>query len=652
MGVIHVLPKHVAELIAAGEVVERPSSVVKEAMENSIDAGADTVTVEIKRGGTTYIRITDNGCGISREDIPRVFMNHATSKLSREDDLHAIGTLGFRGEAMASIAAVSKVELLTRAKEEAFGSRCCINGGGEPEIDDAGCPQGTTLVIRDLFYNVPARMKFLKKDITEANAIAAVVDRMALSHPEVSVRFIRDGKEILTTPGDNHLLSAIYSVYGKEFAEGMIPVDYQMHEIQVCGYICRPLAAKASRGMQNFYINGRFVKTRTAMAAMEEAYRNMIMVGKFPSCVLHLKVPPYLVDVNVHPAKIEVRFANEKPVFDAVYYACKNALQEYDLRGGQKKPPVAQTILESQKEPKAEQTTLAQIKPYSDKQPRKPIVEVRNVTAPLPLEESVSSGMLRETPGQGYARMQGKIAPAVRPPLGRPMEAYRKELEIAVDDEEEEPQAAQDVRGQADIKVQPAPQDQPPAPVEFQIIGEIFSTYILVQAGEEILLIDKHAAHERMLFNQLKSHLGTGYSQMLLNPVCVTLPKEEYAALLQNRELLRDAGFGVEDFGDGMVRVRETPLALDGAEVAPLVEEIAANLAAGKQKITVDRLDWLYHSIACRAAIKAGDHTPAYEQEVFVQKLLDDPDIRYCPHGRPVMVVLSRREIEKRFGRV
>lgn len=665
MGVINILPKHVAELIAAGEVVERPSSVVKEAMENSIDAGADSVTVEIRRGGTTYIRITDNGCGISRDDIPKVFMNHATSKLAVEADLHTIGTLGFRGEAMASIAAVSKVELLTRTEDETFGSRCCISGGGEPEIDDAGCPKGTTLVIRDLFYNVPARMKFLKKDITEANAIAAVVDRVALSHPEVSVRFIRDGKEALSTPGDGQLLSSIYSVYGKAFAEGMIPVDYQMHEIRVSGYICRPLAAKASRGMQNFYINGRFVKTRTAMAALEEAYRNMIMVGKFPSCVLHLNFSPYLVDVNVHPAKIEVRFANEKPIFEAVYYACKNALQEYDLRGDVKKAYTQQTVAELKNEPPAEQTLLATHtpKPQPAVLSRKPVVEVRNVS-PQSVADIASHSAMHEAPLSEYRLSERKpfaAEPVVPRPRSQPQpEAYRKELDIIVDDDDELPQPqiavkpeAQSPQNEPEVREpRPAAEPKPEREEKIQVIGEAFATYILVQVNDELLVIDKHAAHERMLFNKLKEGAGADCSQVLLTPVSVMLPKDEYSALLQNMELLVQAGFVVEDFGDGTVRVRETPLLLDGAQVAPLIEEIAANLASGKQKVTTAQADWLYHSVARRAAIKAGDKTSAYEQEIFVKKLLSDPDIRYCPHGRPVLISLTRRELEKRFGRV
>lgn len=667
MGVINILPKHVAELIAAGEVVERPSSVVKEAMENSIDAGANSVTVEIRRGGTTYIRITDNGCGISRDDIPKVFMNHATSKLAVEADLHTIGTLGFRGEAMASIAAVSKVELLTRAEGETFGSRCCISGGSEAEIDDAGCPKGTTLVVRDLFYNVPARMKFLKKDVTEANAIAAVIDRVALSHPEVSVRFIRDGKEALSTPGDGQLLSAIYAVYGKEFSGNMLPVDYTMHEIHVSGYICRPLAAKASRGMQIFYINGRFVKTRTAMAALEEAYKNMIMVGKFPSCVLHLEFSPYLVDVNVHPAKTEVRFANEKPIFEAVYYACKNALQAYDLREDRKKAYTPQTVAELKKESAPEQTVLAPHelpKPHEPKPqpvitaPRKPIVEVRNVSAGS-VADIASSSSFHESPSVGY-RLSEQKPLAVRTTAEVRSEFHHKELDVIVDDDAELPQPQITVKAetpepQSMTKAcEPQPEDEPKPKKEdkIRVIGEAFSTYILVEVNNELLMIDKHAAHERMLFNKLKESAGTDCSQVLLTPVSVTLPKEEYSALMQNTQLLSQVGFAVEDFGDGTVRVREMPLSLDGAQAAPLIEEIAANLAAGKQKVTTAQADWLYHSIACRAAIKAGDKTTAYEQELFVKKLLSDPDIRYCPHGRPVLISLSRRELEKRFGRV
>ncbi len=657
MGIINILPKHISELIAAGEVVERPSSVVKELLENSIDAGAAAVTVEIKNGGITYIRVTDNGRGISRDDIPKVFVNHATSKLLTAEDLNAIGTLGFRGEALASIAAVSKVELLTRSQEEEDGSRCCISAGEEPEIDDAGCPKGTTLVVRDLFYNVPARMKFLKKDVSEANAVAAVVDRIALSNPDVSIRFIRDGKETLLTPGDGKLLSAIYSVLGKDFAQGMLPVNYQMHDIQVSGYICRPLMAKASRGMQYFFINGRYVKTRTAMAALEEAYRNAIMAGKFPSCVLHITVNPYSVDVNVHPAKIEVRFTNEKPVFDAVYYACKTALQEFDLRGDKE---VSQTssnfpdVKEVKKIQPAEQIRFHTVSSESAETPvqkHKPAEEVWFSSKAVP--QVTAPGTLQESAGMSYHREHLDSRFSVTEPV---QPSYEKKLDIYVDDEDEnkgENSRDNTVRiedGQESSVIKSNPTDIPEVP-DFKIIGEVFSTYILVELDNEMLIIDKHAAHERILFNQLAEKKSGEYAQVLLSPISVTLSKEEYSVILQNLDLLCQAGFSAEDFGDGTIRVREAPLSLDGSDVQALIEEIAENFLAGKQHVINEKLEWLYHSIACRAAVKAGDQMSAYEQAAFVKKLLSEPEIRYCPHGRPVLTIMTKKEFEKRFGR-
>ncbi len=661
MGIINILPKHISELIAAGEVVERPSSVVKELLENSIDAGAAAVTVEIKNGGITYIRVTDNGRGISRDDIPKVFVNHATSKLLTAEDLNAIGTLGFRGEALASIAAVSKVELLTRSQEEEDGSRCCISAGEEPEIDDAGCPKGTTLVVRDLFYNVPARMKFLKKDVSEANAVAAVVDRIALSNPDVSIRFIRDGKETLLTPGDGKLLSAVYSVLGKEFAQGMLPVNYQMHDIQVSGYICRPLMAKASRGMQYFFINGRYVKTRTAMAALEEAYRNTIMAGKFPSCVLHITVNPYSVDVNVHPAKIEVRFTNEKPVFDAVYYACKTALQEFDLREDRKEVSQTSSTFPNAKEVKkiqpAEQIRLHTVAPEPAAQPvqkRKPTEEVwfssnvaPKVTAPDTLQESEGMSYHRERLDSRFS-----VTETVQP-------SYEKKLDIYVDDEDENKSEnnhdnavrIEDGQEVSAIKSNPAEPADILEVSDFKVIGEVFSTYILVELNNEMLIIDKHAAHERILFNKLAEKKNGEYAQVLLSPISVTLSKEEYSVILQNLDLLCQAGFSAEDFGDGTIRVREAPLSLDGSDVQALIEEIAENFLAGKQHVINEKLEWLYHSIACRAAVKAGDQMSAYEQAAFVKKLLSEPEIRYCPHGRPVLTIMTKKEFEKRFGR-
>lgn len=634
---INILPKHIAELIAAGEVVERPASIVKEIMENAIDAGADKITLEIKRGGITYIRITDNGCGIDRENIRKAFISHATSKISTADDLNAICTLGFRGEALASIAAVSRVEVMTRTEQEPVGTRYCIEGGEETVIDDAGCPKGTTLVVRDLFYNTPARMKFLKKDVSEGNAVASVVDRIALSHPEVSVRFIRDSKDVLFTSGDGKLDSAIYKVLGRDFASTLIPCDYELEGVRVSGYISKPFNARPNRMMQYFFLNDRFIKTRTGMVALEEAYKNSVMVGKFPACVLKIQIAPGAVDVNVHPAKTEVRFANEKMIFNAVYYCAKSALQQGDTRvqasfsrkvARQFMPPPTegkqikiyeQQLEQIKKEAQPNQdfwtnTTSAEFKKEAEKP--KPIVF--NDNSKFEIEKNDEPDLI----------------PCFKPTVQEPDPVAQTKPEPA--------------------EIKPSIETEPVQPeVEpYRVIGEAFRTYILVEQGKKLLIIDKHAAHERMLFEKFKANRDGIETQMLLSPVTVTLSKEEYSAVLDNLDLLEKAGYHVEDFGGGMVIVNECPTAVADADIAEVIMELAGYLVTSQKELIPEKLDWIYHSTACRAAIKAGDRTSDYELDKFVEKLLNNPDIRYCPHGRPVLIEMSRYEIEKNFGRV
>lgn len=634
---INILPKHIAELIAAGEVVERPASIVKEIMENAIDAGADKITLEIKRGGITYIRITDNGCGIDRENIRKAFISHATSKISTADDLNAICTLGFRGEALASIAAVSRVEVMTRTEQEPVGTRYCIEGGEETVIDDAGCPKGTTLVVRDLFYNTPARMKFLKKDVSEGNAVASVVDRIALSHPEVSVRFIRDSKDVLFTSGDGKLDSAIYKVLGRDFASTLIPCDYELEGVRVSGYISKPFNARPNRMMQYFFLNDRFIKTRTGMVALEEAYKNSVMVGKFPACVLKIQIAPGAVDVNVHPAKTEVRFANEKMIFNAVYYCAKSALQQGDTRvqasfsrkvARQFMPPPTegkqikiyeQQLEQIKKEAQPNQdfwtnTTSAEFKKEAEKP--KPIVF--NDNSKFEIEKNDEPDLI----------------PCFKPTVQEPVPSSETKTEPVV--------------------TAPIVESEPVQPeVEpYRVIGEAFKTYILVEQGKKLLIIDKHAAHERMLFEKFKANRDGIETQMLLSPVTVTLSKEEYSAVLDNLDLLEKAGYHVEDFGGGMVIVNECPTAVADADIAEVIMELAGYLVTSQKELIPEKLDWIYHSTACRAAIKAGDRTSDYELDKFVEKLLNNPDIRYCPHGRPVLIEMSRYEIEKNFGRV
>lgn len=605
---INILPKEVYQLIAAGEVVERPSSIVKEMIENSVDAGAKNITVEIKNGGTTYIRITDDGCGIEKEQIKKVFIPHATSKIKFSDDLNSISTLGFRGEAMASIATVAKVELLTRTENEELGSRYEIAGGEEIDFSPAGCPKGTTVVVRDIFFNTPARMKFLKKDVTEGNSVAGIVERMAISHPEISFRFIRDGKQTLITSGNGNLKSTVYSVFGRDFSEGLIDVDYSVNNMKITGVVTKPSASRKSRAMQFFFINSRLVKCQTAMAALEQAYRNAIMVGKFPGCVLNIECDTSFVDVNVHPAKIEVRFANERPVFELVYYGVKSAIEMLDTPkeahfSDYKTPPLTASgkiDLFGEKENKPVQMQFKQRDPEDFWQVAAP------KSSNKPERNSVMAG-----------------------------EAFKIDLEDLTKKEEYTPEPEK--KEEADVP-------------DFRVVGEAFKTYIIAEIEGALYFIDKHAAHERMNYEQLKSSTVIN-SQLLLQPVTVRLSSDEYNAVCSNLELYSKCGFAVEDFGNSSVIVRECPSMLDGEDVEDLIVETAGKLLNCKTDITPEQMDWIFHSTSCRAAVKAGDYTSPYERDLFVKKLLSMPDIRYCPHGRPVMIKMSRYDIEKQFGR-
>ena len=653
---IKVLPKEIAELIAAGEVVERPASVIKELMENAIDAGSSSVTVEIKNGGITYIRVTDNGCGISREDIRNAFISHATSKISTRDDLYAIGTLGFRGEALASIAAVSNVEVLTRTTEEETGTRYCISAGEETLVDDAGCPLGTTIVVRDLFFNTPARMKFLKKDVSEANAVAGIVDKIALSNPDVSIRFIREGKSALFTSGSGDLKTAAYEIFGKDFADGLIESDYSFESVKISGLVSKPTKSRPNRNMQFFFVNGRLVKSGTASAALSEAYKNSIMVGKFPYCVLNITTAPGLVDVNVHPAKIEVRFANERTVFSAVYYAAKNALEHRDEAPKVTIPRTAQTELFEPVRPKTEQMRLPEKQPdfwnrmssseyRSAQQPEKPTYQ--QLAAREDIITVASPDKKPETADSEPSTIQHFL------------DAQRaKKEETAVIEADIRPELSEKAATLPDEKPEETARaldtavDEKPAELPVTVIGEAFKTYIIVQQGESIFLVDKHAAHERMLFNELVKNDSKRSTQMLLTPITVTLSKEEYSSVLDNLDMLMQAGFAVEDFGYSVVIVRECPMEISADEVADVVAELAGYLVENRQKLISEKKEWLFSLMACKAAIKGGMYTTEYERELFIKRLFASPEIRYCPHGRPVMIEITRRELEKNFGRV
>lgn len=658
MAVIKVLDKHIAELIAAGEVVERPSSVIKELVENSIDAGATVITVEISNGGVTFMRVKDNGCGIQKEYVTTAFLRHATSKIQEKIDLDAIGTLGFRGEALASISAVSHMELFTKTEEEEIGTRVLSDGGDITEVSDAGCPKGTTIIVRDIFYNIPARMKFLKKDVTEGNSVAGIMDKVALSHPEISFRLIRDNKEILHTPGDNKMKSAIYSVFGKGFSTDLIPVDYTLNDIHVWGYITSPAGARANRTMQNFFINGRYIRSRTANVALEEAFKGSVLVGKFPGCVLHMSMNCSAVDVNVHPAKLEVRFVNERPIFDVVYHGVKSALMK-----GDKPKEMPRHVVNSfpvEKEP--EQLKI-----------NKPIVTKQNVVSSLPVSYANSTDEFINRV-RTNVMMDSESKPSIKESL-----LVKSFIENVLDEEivpmvenkpKQETRIAEmpvvshmktsfivaeektEVNAQDSIKVDVSEVSREET-VFSKIIGEAFDTYIIIQYGNnKLMLIDKHAAHERLLYEKLKREKEGLDAQQLLVPITVTLDKKDYNSVLLNLEKFMELGFEIDDFGNGTVIVRTAPLILDNGDVASSVEEIANHLTDMKKEIETEYMDWIYHNIACRAAIKGGNKSSSMELVDLAKKLEENPEIRYCPHGRPIYTIIKKYDIEKQFGRV
>ncbi len=657
MGVINVLDKHVAELIAAGEVVERPASAIKEMIENSIDAGSSDITVEIQNGGITFMRVTDNGCGIMRDDVKLAFLPHATSKIKLENDLDRISTLGFRGEALSSISSVSRLQLLTRNENEDIGISYEIDGGEEVSFDDAGCPVGTTIIVRDLFYNIPARMKFLKKDRAEGNAVANVIDKIALSHPEIAFTFIRDGKRVLNTSGDGKIKSAIYSVYGRDFANGLIPVNYELNGITVKGYISKPVNARPNRSMQNFFINGRYVKSVTAMAAIEEACKGNVMVGKFPACVLHISIPFEAIDVNVHPSKIEVRFINERPVFDAVYHAVKTSLNNNDERKSVTFNNARNDNAFSEiKKPKPFVTTPAVFEKKEEKKSDPFAYLNEAIKSSKPIKSFNPSVSNFNSPTDIYSkeavRREADIEHKIQENINRtkPEDTVivsKSKNELNIPDEELIVNETKEV-----VEKEPEPlYAQPKNKLTF--LGEAFKTYILVEKNDkEIIIIDKHAAHERMIYERLKKERGAGFTQVLLQPITVTLNKNDYESAISNLDMFKECAFDIEDFGNGSLIVRGAPQYLDISDIESSVIEMAGYIAQNKKDIRSEKMDWIYHNVACRAAIKGGNISTREELIDIANKLDEDPTLRYCPHGRPVCMVLSRYELEKQFGRV
>ncbi len=681
---IRLLDKSVAELIAAGEVIERPSSVIKELVENSIDAGARHITVEIKHGGISYMRITDDGCGIAYEQMPTAFLRHATSKIRTGDDLTGIMTMGFRGEALASVAAVAKIDMMSRQDGDELGGRYVIEGGEEKEHESCGCPVGTTIVIKELFYNTPARLKFLKKDISEGNFIAATVDRLALSHPDISFRFIRDNKSVRMTSGDGSLLSAAKAVFGRQFADSLIPVDFSLNGIDVSGYASSPLFCRNSRSMQTFFVNTRYIKSTTCMAALEEAYRNSMMVGKFPACILDITLAPDSVDVNVHPAKTEIRFAYEKPVFDAVYFAVKNALvnaaddrRQIELEKPKKYDNADDYFKRNPEIIKREQQTLTHIpvtlpllseeRPVVDFKPEEQTETVKaekiygeNPIKPVSLHSSHSEYIAKQT--ESVSNSADDI-PLPEEPHIPSYKAVSSNVVVTVDDDISaihaddipdipviQPNNGENFRF---INIKPRQVekiDEPkPEKINVRVIGEFLKTYILCEVGEELIIIDKHAAHERIRFEKLKEEFITT-SQLLIDKTELKLSPAEYEALHEYYEYVEQSGIELVFCDDCTVQITALPSVV---KCSP--QEIVADVARRLMNTATDQksalFDDMLHTMACKSAIKAHDNTDIIELQALAERVLNDRTIRFCPHGRPVMTSLSKYKIEHFFNR-
>ncbi len=648
------LSPHIANLIAAGEVVERPASVVKELLENAVDAGASKVTVEIRDGGMTFLRVTDNGCGMSPEDARVAFLRHATSKLRTADDLAAIGTMGFRGEALAAIASVSRIDLLTKTPGSLSGTSLKLEAGTILEESEVGCPDGTTILIRDLFFNTPARMKFMKSDTVEGSRVAAAVQLQALAHPEVAVQFIRDGKQVLSTPGTGGLQAAVYCVYGRECAQ-MTAVNSRWEQYSLTGYVSKPTDARPSRSLQTFFVNNRPVKSKLLISALEEAYRNQIMVGKFPACVLHLTLPANAVDVNVHPAKTEVKFLSEKAVFDCVHYGVLSALNQQQDRpqirfsqkesappepapGKEPAPAPAKSAPPGKKENFYRTMTAEEYKAFSaaladPPQPKKEaaaaVVSKLERPANMPLRDSV-------------------ILPASAPPRQEPLPPIVHEKPASTPPQPPCPPKQEPLPPEAPMEQTSL--DMPPEQ-DWRMVGELYNTYIIVEQGDNAFLIDKHAAHERILFEKLKKHQEAITAQSLLQPIAVRLGSAAVGELLANQALLDELGFEIDEFGENTLLLRQIPMDLSPDSAAEALETMAQDLLKGRRESKDTVRDELLHTVACKAAIKAGWVSDEKELMVIASAVMDREDLKYCPHGRPICVSLSKKQLEKQFKR-
>ena len=658
---IQVLDPHVADLIAAGEVVERPASVVKELVENAIDAGARTVTVEIQRGGMAMIRVTDDGAGIPADQCRTAFLRHATSKLRSAQDLAAIGTLGFRGEALAAISSVSRMELFTRTAEETLGTSLTLEGGEVLSQEPAGCPLGTTMVVRDLFYNTPARLKFMKRDAAEGAAVFSLVQKLALSHPEVSLKFLRDGKQDLLTPGDGKLQSALYAVLGRDMALGFTPVKGEGEDVTVTGFVSLPACCRGSRSYQFFFVNGRQVKSKLLMAALERAYENQKMVGKFPGCVLQLQVKASTVDVNVHPAKTEVKFLYEHKAFDGVYYAVLSALTGEDRHPAMTFSSPAKAPTPAPKGPEkqggfgqmsAQEFRARQaLRDAAAASLLRPVEKAYTPTytpspgkipdfSPESAGKSTDLGRNVDKPVENVENSRGRVETFPRTPVDTPPPPPPRQVELT-------PPPAPPV---APETVQIPPPAEGKEEVPWRLAGEILQTYLIVEQGDEIHLIDKHAAHERMNFDRMKAAGYQPMAQTLLAPVVFTPPPEEGEALLDNLPLLSRFGFACEEFGGGALVVREIPDYLEPGQVEPALCEIAGQLRSGAGAAPPAARDAVLHTMACKAAVKGGQKNAREELLVVVREVMAG-HVKYCPHGRPVAITMTRGQLERQFKR-
>ena len=670
------LSPHIANLIAAGEVVERPASVVKELLENAVDAGASKVTVEIRDGGMTFLRVTDNGCGMAAEDARTAFKRHATSKLRTAEDLSAIGTMGFRGEALAAIASVSRIELMTKTPGSLSGTSLTLEAGEILEELEAGCPDGTTIIIRDLFYNTPARMKFMKSDTVEGSRVAAAVQLQALAHPQVAFQLLRDGKQVLSTPGNGGLQAAVYCVYGRECAQ-MVKVESRWESYSLTGFVSKPTDARPSRNLQTFFVNNRPVKSNLLVSALEEAYRNQIMVGKFPACVLHLTLPANTVDVNVHPAKTEVKFLSEKAVFDCIHYGVLGALNKQPDRPQVqfKKSQQTDTPI-SFAEPKGDAMSL-----HTSGAPRSELktndcqwqshnnTSQTGVAIPSPKSTAAKKeSFFRAMTAEEYKTFSAALKDAPQPKkeaaaatlnkIERPANMPLREAVMIPAVRETVSAPVPKAEPKAVPKPEPIPEPEAeqvtlamPQQTEWRMVGELFSSYIIVEQGEEAFLIDKHAAHERILFEKLKANQEAISSQSLLAPLPVRLSPSAAAELLSNTEMLEELGFEIEEFGENTVLLRQIPMDLSPDAAAEAVESLASGLLSGRRESKDTVRDELLHTVACKAAIKAGWKNDEKELLAIVKEVMSREELKYCPHGRPICVTLSKKQLEKQFKR-